>query len=283
MPDVPIIDSHVHLYDPTRLRHSWLDSVPAINRPHLPADFDAARGAVAVEKLVFVEVAVDAGLHVREAEFIQTLADADPRIAAIVAHAPVEKGDAVEEDLAALARLPALRGIRRLIQGEPDPEMCLAPGFLDGVRRVGRHGLSFDICVKHWQLGCAVEMVRRCPDVQFVLDHIGKPAIRHGLREPWWGDIARLADLPNVAVKLSGVITEATPGAWTEAELTPYLTHVIDRFGFDRVMYGSDWSVSSLTHRYPEWVAILDRHMAGASAPEREALFRGTAARIYRL
>ncbi len=282
MPGFPIIDSHVHLYDPTRLRHSWLDAVPAINRAHLPADFDRACGSVAVDKLVFVEVAADPGLHLAEAAFVQGLADADPRIAAIVAHAPVEKGDAVEHDLAALARFPALRGIRRLIQGEPDPGMCLEPGFLAGVRRVGRHGLSFDICVRHWGLGCAVELVRRCPEVMFVLDHIGKPDIRHALREPWWSDIGRLAELPNVVVKLSGVITEAAPGC-SDADLAPYIAHVIDRFGFSRVMYGSDWSVSELTHCYADWVAMLDRLLAGTSEAERRSLYHDTATRIYRL
>jgi L-fuconolactonase len=283
MPDFPIIDSHVHLYDVARLRYGWLNGLPKLNRTYLLADFDAARGPVAVDKIVFAEVWVDPGLHLQEAAFVQELADADPRLAGMVAHAPVEKGAAVEEDLAALAKFRTLRGIRRLIEIERDQSFVLEPGFLEGVRRVGAHGLPFDICVKHPGMVFALELVRRCPDVQFVLDHIGKPGIKHALREPWWSQIRELARMPNVVVKLSGVITEADHANWTRAQITPYVAHVIESFGFDRVMYGSDWTVAELTHRYPEWVAILDEIVVGASTTERRNLYRDTASRIYRL
>ena len=104
----------------------------------------------------------------------------------------------------------------------------------------------------------AIELARRCPDVSFVLDHIGKPGIRDGLVEPWKSQLQQLARLPNVVCKLSGVITEADHQHWTKEQVRPYVEHVLDCFGFDRVMYGSDWTVSELTHQYPDWVAILD-------------------------
>ena len=283
MPDFPIIDSHVHLYDVDRLSYGWLAGVPKIARTHTLADFDAARGKVQVDGIVFAEVAVDPGLHIDEAAFVQEMADTDSRLCGMVAHAPVEKGAAVADDLAQLARFKTLRGIRRLIEPERDPGVCLEPGFVEGVRTVGKHGLPFDICIKHFAMAYALELVRRCPDVSFVLDHIGKPGIKHGLREPWWSQIRQLAALPNVVVKISGVISEADHAAWTEAQVVPYVAHVIETFGFDRVMYGSDWTVSELTHRYPQWVEILDRVVAGASGEEKRKLFRGTAARVYRL
>lgn len=283
MPDFPIVDAHVHLYDLDRVRIGWLAGAPAINRSHGLADFDAARGAVEVERLVFAEVAVDPGQHLTEARWAQDLADADPRLGAIVAHAPVERGDAVAADLEALAALPAVRGVRRLIQTEADPSVVLAPGFLAGVRLLPRHKLSFDICIKHWQMTYAIELVRRCPEVSFILDHIGKPDIRHGLRAPWWQQIAELATLPNVVCKVSGVITEADPESWSAGAVAPYVDRVLEVFGADRCMFGSDWTVSELTHRYPEWVAILDDILAGASEDERRAFWRGTATRAYRL
>jgi L-fuconolactonase len=283
MPDFPIIDSHVHLYDVARLSYGWLAGVPAIAGTHGLPDFDAARGGVAVDGIVFAEVAADPGLHVREAALVQAMADADPRLRGMVAHAPVEKGAALAEDLAALSRFPTLRGVRRLIETERDPGICLEPAFLEGVQEVGRHGLTFDICIKHFAMAYALELIRRCPDVQFVLDHIGKPGIRHRLWEPWRGQMRDLAALPNVVVKLSGVITEADHASWTEADIRPYVAHVIDCFGFDRVMYGSDWPVSELTHRYPDWVGMLDRAVAGASGDELRRLYRGTAIRVYRL
>jgi L-fuconolactonase len=283
MPDFPIIDSHVHLYDVSRLRYPWLSRVPKINRTYLLPDFDAARGPVQVEQIVFAEVAVDRGQHLQEAAFVQELAGQDRRLTGMIAHAPVEKGAAVEDDLAALTKFGLLRGIRRLIETELDPSLCLEPDFLEGVRRVGRHGLTFDTCVKHWGMVFAIELARRCPEVQFVLDHIGKPGIKHGLREPWWSQMRELAALPNVVVKLSGVITEADHAAWTPAQVKPYVEHVLHCFGFDRCMYGSDWTVSELTHRYPDWVQLLDEVVAGASLDERRKLFRETARRIYRL
>jgi L-fuconolactonase len=257
--------------------------VPKINRTYLLQDFDAARGPVQVDRIVFAEVAVDPGLHLQEAAFVQEMADKDKRLAAMIAHAPVEKGAAIEDDLAALAKFPTLRGIRRLIETDHDPGICLEPGFLEGVRRVGRHGLTFDACVKHWGMVFAIELARRCPEVQFVLDHIGKPGIRHGLREPWWSQMRELARLPNVVVKISGVITEADHAAWKPADVKPYVVHTLDCFGFDRCMFGSDWTVSEQTHRYPDWVRILDEVTADATAEERGKLFRETAARIYRV
>jgi L-fuconolactonase len=283
MPDFPIVDAHVHLYDIERLSYGWLRDVPKINRTSLLEDFDKARGAVEVDTIVFAEVAVDPGLHLDEARFVQELAERDKRLAGIIAHAPLEKGAAVERDLVALLENRSLRGIRRLIETEKDPSFCLEPGFIEGVKLLARFGLTFDICVKHWAMVFALELARRCPDVSFVLDHMGKPGIRQGLREPWWSQIRELARLPNVVVKLSGVITEADHARWTKADIMPYAAHVIDCFGFERCLYGSDWSVSSLTHAYPAWVAILDEVIAGASLDEQRQLFRETALRVYRL
>lgn len=283
MPDFAIVDAHVHLYDLDEVAIGWLAGAPKINRSHGLAEFDAARGPVAVERLVFVEVAVDAGRQLDEARWAQRIARGDARLGAIVAHAPVESGAAVEPALEALAALPAVRGVRRLIQTEPDPSVVLAPDFLDGVRRLARHGFSFDICVKHWQMAYAIELARRCPEVSFVLDHIGKPDIRHGLREPWWSEIAAMARLPNVVCKVSGVVTEADPSNWTPEAIRPWVERTLEVFGADRCMFGSDWTVSELTHRYPEWVAILDDILAGASAAEARAFWRDTAIRTYRI
>lgn len=283
MPGFPIVDSHVHLYDPGHLRYSWLKRVPRIDRRYDLADLDRCRGKVDLAKIVFAEVWVDPGLHVDEAAWVQKLADADPRLAGMVAHAPLEKGAAVVADLERLMAFPALRGIRRLIEIEADPSFCLEPGFLEALRLLPRYGLTFDICVKHWALVFGVELVKRCPDVQFVLDHIGKPGIRQGIWEPWKSQIAELARMPNVVVKVSGVITEADHQRWAREDVKPYVAHVIDCFGFDRVMFGSDWTVSELTHEYPQWVEIVDEVIAGASEAEARKLYRDTATRVYRL
>lgn len=283
MPSFPIIDSHVHLYDPGALSFPWMEEAPALLKPHLLPDFDRARGPVDVEKLVFVEVDVEPSQRIAEARWVETQAEADPRIAAIVASAPLEEGEAAREILDRLAETRRVRGIRRLIQGEPDPEFCLRPGFVEGVRLLSDYGFSFDICVRHHQLASAIGLVRLCPDVPFILDHIAKPAIGDGLFDPWRAELAELAALPNVACKISGVATEADHGAWTRDQLRPYIDHALACFGFERAMFGSDWPVLNLASRYTEWVAILDEAIAGTSEAEQRALYRDTAARVYRL
>jgi L-fuconolactonase len=283
MPAFPIIDSHVHLYDIERLNYPWLVNVPRINRSYGLADLDAARGPVELAGIVFAEVAVAPGRHLDEAVWVQELADGDARLQGMVAHAPLEKGPAVEADLEELKKNRILRGIRRLIETELDPRFCLEPDFLAALKLLPKHGLTFDICVKQWCLTFALELVRRCPDVQFVLDHIGKPGIKHGMWEPWKAQIAELASMPNIACKISGVISEADHARWKREQVKPYVAHVIDCFGFDRVMYGSDWTVSELTHAYPEWVEIVDEVIAGSSQEEQKKLYCGTATRIYRL
>lgn len=282
MPTFPIVDTHVHLLDLERLSYPEIAAVPAIHRTHLMADFDRARGAVDVDRIVFVEVAVADDQQVAETAFVADLAQADARIQAIVAAAQVERGAEVEGQLDRLDR-PLLRGIRRLIQNNPDPEFCIRPGFVEGVRFVGRRGLHFEICITHDQLGAALELARQCPDVPLILDHIGKPAIRHNLVEPWWSQVRALADLPHVQCKVSGVLTEDLHDRWTESHVRPYIARIFDVFGTDRVMFGSDWPVSDLTHRYPDWVAILDRFMAGFSDDERRRFFRDNAIDFYRL
>ena len=283
MPDFPIVDAHVHLYDPGVMRYAWMAGKPVFEGPHLMAELDAARGDIEVAALVWIEVDADPGQYLQEASYAAGLGEREPRIKGIVAHAPLERGAAVTPDLEKLAAHDLCRGIRRLLQDEADAEFCLRPDFVEGVQLLPRFDLSFDICVRHHQLAAAVELVRRCPEVRFVLDHIGKPAIRAGLLDPWRNHIKELAELPNVSCKLSGVITEADHANWTRADLRPYLDHVIASFGFDRVMYASDWPVSEQTHRYPAWVAILADLIVGCSTTERRQLFRDNALAFYRL
>jgi len=283
MPSFPIVDTHVHFIDVDRQRYPELEAAPPIHKTHLPADFDRLRGGVDVDKIVFLDVAVADKDRPKEAAFASELAAGEPRLQAIVAAARIERGAAAEEEFAALADLPLLKGVRRLIQNQPDPAFCSHPGFVEGVRRLARYDLHFEICIYHHQLAAALELARRCPDVPIVLDHIGKPGIRHDLIEPWWSQIRAMAALPHVQCKVSGVITEDDHARWTETHIRPYLARVFDVFGSERVMFGSDWPVSELTHRYAEWVRILDRFTAAFSEDERRRFFRDNAIAFYRL
>ncbi len=286
MPDFFIIDTHVHLWDPKRLRYAWLSDAAELNRPFLPPDFHKACGDVRVEKIVFVQADCQPAQAVDELAWVASLAEANPIIAGAVAFAPLEKGDAAREDLDRLARDPRhalLRGIRRLIQSEPDPRFCLRPEFVRGVQLLSTYDLSFDLCILHSQLENTTELVRKCPQVRFILDHIGKPDIRGHVLDPWRQHLRDMSKLPNVVCKISGLVTEADHSNWTREALRPYIDHVIECFGFDRVMFGSDWPVERLASDYPRWVETLEWAVDGATTAEKRKLFRDNAIAEYRL
>ena len=286
MPDFPIVDAHVHLYDPARIAYPWMRDVPSLDEAHGPARFVDATGEVRVEAFVFVEVDAAPGAELDEARFVATeFAPREARLRGIVGSLPLERGAAaVAGELAAFAALPLARGVRRLLQGHLDePGWALAEPFVEAVRSLAAHDLSFDLCLLHPQLAEATELVRRCPEVRFVLDHLGKPGIRDGLSEPWRGELAALAREPNVHCKVSGVVTEADHAHWTRDQVAPYVAHAIECFGFGRVMFGGDWPVATLATDYGRWVDVVDHVVAGASEEERRALYRDNARAFYRL
>ena len=283
MPEFGIIDSHLHLWDPGRLPYPWLDSVPALRRPFLRDDFDAATAGIALEAMVFVQCEVAFDAFEAEAEFVAAEALADPRIKGLVAWAPLEKGRAVEADLASLSRHAILRGIRRIIQFEPDLDFCLRPDFVEGVRTLADFGLTFDICVDRRHLANTIRFAAQVPDVPMVLDHIGKPDIRSGTFEPWRNELRTLASLPHIHCKISGVATEADHAAWREDDLRRYIDAAIETFGFDRVMFGGDWPVATQAIAYRDWVGLLDRALAGVPEQDRRKLWRDNARAFYRL
>ena len=283
MPDYPIVDSHVHLMQPGRFGYAWTKGNPVLHRQVLPADLTQAAAPVEIEQFVFVEVDVDFPQHLDEAAWVAEQDAGDRRLSGMVAALPLERGAAIEAELEQLCRHRILRGIRRLIQTQADPEFCLQPGFIEGLKLLPRHDLAFDICILHHQMPAVIEMVRRCPEVRFVLDHIGKPGIKAGIFDPWRQQLQELAAFPNVHCKISGVATEADHGNWTREQLRPYIDHTIATFGFDRVMYGGDWHVLELAGTYPQWVEIVDWVVEGCTADEKRKLYRDNAIGFYRL
>lgn len=283
MPDFPIVDSHLHIWDTGRLRYPWLADLPKINPPHGVADLHAAAGPVTVDKAVFVQAEVDPPQAYDEAAWVAEQAAAHGTIAGIVAWAPLENGDAVRADLDRLKQLDLLRGIRRIIQFEPDLEFCLQPGFIEGVRTLADYGLTFDICIDRRHMANTIAFARQCETVPMVLDHIGKPDIAGGEIEPWRSQMKELAAMDHVVCKISGVATEADHDDWTRDQLRPYIDAAADAFGIDRLMFGGDWPVAKLAIDYPEWVETVDWAFAGASEDETRKLFRDTAIAFYRL
>lgn len=284
MPDLPIIDAHVHLWDPARFRMAWLDGSDLLGRRYLLDQYRAHTAGLAIEALVYLQVDVAPAYGLLEAQFVAGLAAHDPRIGAIVAWAPLEDGDCARTYLDALVGLsPLVKGVRRIVQSEPDAGFCLRPGFVRGVRLLAEYGLSCDICIQHEQLAATIALVRQCPEVQFMLDHLGKPAIKAGRLEPWRTQLAELAALPNVLCKISGVATEADHAGWTVEQIAPYVRHALDVFGDDRVAFGGDWPVVLLASEYRRWVDALDALTHDRSPAARRKLWAENARRFYRL
>lgn len=282
MPDFPIVDAHLHLWDPTHFRMPWLDDIPLLNKRYdLPEYREHTRG-VDIEAMVYLQVEVAPPYGLLEVAWVADRAKEDPRIKAIVAWAPCEFGEQSRAYLDALVRAsPLVKGVRRLIQGEP-LGWARQESFIRGVQLMPEYGLSFDLCIKHPQLPETLELVRKCPNVSFILDHIGKPDIAAGLTDPWRAQIRELAGFPNVICKVSGMVTEADHASWTPSDLRLYLDHVLESFGEDRVAFGGDWPVAFQAAEYPRWVSAVDELTAGLSDVAKRKLWVENAKRFYR-
>ncbi len=277
-----MVDSHVHFWDPGERDYPWLRSVPALDRAFLPSDYAAATDGIAITQIVFVESNCLPEEAPRELEWVERLAQAEPRLAGIVAFADVADSRTLEPQLDVLSGSSRVKGVRQNIQGQPTG-FALQPAFVEGVRAVGRRGLTFDLCVTDDQLREVTDLVRRCADTRFVLDHCAKPAIRQRRLEPWRADISCLAAQDNVCCKLSGLFTEAEPEHRRDEDLLPYAASVVESFGTERVLYGSDWPVLTLAGRYGDWHGFTDRFTAAWTPTERRRFYADNAIRAYGL
>jgi len=274
------IDAHQHLWDLRQFPYAWCAGIPALNKNFLADDYRAAARNTGIVKAVFVECDVDEPHSLAEAQHLQNLADNHPLIAGIVAAARPERAD-FPAQLAALRKLPKLRGIRRVLHVVPDAT-SQSELFAENVRQLAAHQLTFDLCVRARQLPLATALAQKCPDVQFVLDHCGGPDVQGRVFDPWRDQLAELARLPNVACKISGIVAAAGTG-WTVADLQPWVEHVVANFGWERVLWGGDWPVCTLTATLQQWVEAADHLFAAATDIQRENVFSRNAERIYRV
>ena len=273
------IDSHQHFWRYSPQEYPWIGrGMEILARDYLPADL----AAVAAVSGVGRTVAVQARQSLEETRWLLSLADEHPLIAGVVGWVDL-RGQGVAAELARFADHPRLVGVRHVVQDEPDPRFLVGEAFVRGVRELVRFGLTYDLLVYPRQLPAAVELAGLLPEQPFVLDHVAKPAIKAGEIDGWRRDIRLLASRPNVCCKVSGLVTEAAWRRWQRADFTPYLETVLEAFGPERLMFGSDWPVCLLSADYREVVGIVEDLFARLSGHERAAVWGGTAARFYGL
>jgi len=276
-----VVDTHAHFWDVDSLNYPWIEKGSAFDRSFFLEDYQRATTDVPIERMVFVECDAHASYSLAEAEWVRRLAQIDQRIQAIVARTSLMDANALAT-LDALAAMPLVRGIRDNIQNNP-PGFALEAGFIAGVREVHRRGLHFELCLKHHQLAETIELVRRCPEGNFVLDHCAKPDIKSGRKEPWAKQIEELAALPNVVCKISGLVTEADWNHWQPEEVLWYARVAASEFGSERIMFGSDWPVNEVAGGYARWFQLAESLASSWSSADRAKFFQKNAERVYRL
>jgi L-fuconolactonase len=279
-----IIDTHNHLWHCEGEHFSWITpDLAAIRRDFLSDDLREVLGRNQITGSILVQAVPT----LQETRWLLNLADQIPQVKGIIGWVDVAQGRAIAPELQRLqAGSPYLKGIRYMSQGLP-AEHLIAPDFVEGVRCIGEKGLVYELLITAQQLDSAEQLIARCPDVKFVIEHIGKPAIRKKEVEPWRNALTFIANQhANVYCKLSGMVTEANYGAWENEfaaydELEPYIDIVLSAFGDRRVMYGSDWPVSLLAMPYIQVLALIQRYIRQHHNISPDRIFHSVAEEFY--
>ena len=277
-----IIDTHLHLIYRGVLAYPWIDSAPYLQQDFPIKRYHSEALRCGIGAALHMEVDVDEADIDAETQHVKLLAtEPGALLSGAISACRPENADFpgfLERQLAN----PFVKGFRRILHQSPD-SLSESATFRANLARLKGGGRPFDLCVLPHQIGHAIALADLCPDVQFVLDHCGVPAIKDRAEHPWRAHIAEIARRPNVVVKISGIVAYADPAQWTLADIRPYAEHAIASFGWDRVVWGSDWPVCTLSASLSTWVAATQALIEGCSADERGKLLEGNARRVWRL
>lgn len=277
-----IVDTHLHVIDQSALGYPWLAGVPALNRNFLYEEYAREAHRVGIGATLHMEVDVAAeDIEAETANVGRLAGQRDNLIVGAISSCRPEAAD-FPAFLERQQANPVVKGFRRVLHVMPD-DLSESAVFRQNIRRLAATRLTFDLCVLPRQMDKAMALVDLAPDVQFVLDHCGVPDIKGGGLDPWREQTTEIAKRSNVLGKISGVVAYADPDSWTVEDLRPYVEHTIAAFGWDRVVWGSDWPVCTLGGGLSTWVAATHTLMAGASADEKTKLLSGNAKRVWKL
>jgi L-fuconolactonase len=273
-----VIDSHQHFWIYDQEKDSWITpEMEKIRRNFLPADLEPVLRANGVNGCV----AVQSGQSNTETEFLLQLAEANGFIKGVVGWTDL-RADNIYDRLEVYSQFEKLKGFRHVVQAEPDG-FLLQPDFLRGVRQLTAFNFTYDMLVYPSQLKDAYSFARELPNVGLVLDHMAKPYIQKGEIEPWAADISKLAELPNVSCKISGLVTEADWNGWKTSDFDPYLDVVFEAFGADRLLFGSDWPVCLVASEYGAVKDILAAYISKLSKSEQGKIWGDNSVKFYTL
>ena len=273
------IDSHQHFWHYRPETHGWItDQMGVLKQDFLPSDLASRLTA----NNVIGSVAVQASQTLEETEWLLSLADHHSSILGVVGWADLKSAD-LPVTLEQLSRNSTLKGIRHIIQDEPDERFMLNPDFIRGVNQLPRYNLTYDLLIFERHLPVALKFIDLLKDVKVVIDHIAKPNIAQGEHQPWKKNMQTLAQRSSAYCKISGIVTEANWTQWQYNNLVPYLDTVVESFGPARLMIGSDWPVCLLAAKYEGVMEIVERYFEGFSEDEREQIFFKNAREFYQL
>ena len=273
------IDSHQHFWQYSPSSHSWInDEMQVLKRDFLPSDLEPLLTSRGMDGCV----AVQAAQHERETDFLIHLADQHSFIKGVVGWVDLRAKN-VEARLSHYAQFPVLKGFRHIVQDEPDPHFLLQPDFCRGIEALQKFGFTYDILVYPIHLEVAYLFASRFPEQPFVVDHLAKPYIKQQEIEPWASQMRKLASLPHVYCKLSGMVTEADWKHWHSRDFKPYAEVILEAFGAERVMIGSDWPVCLLAGNYGRVIHLGEELISALNPTDRTKIMGGNAARFYNL
>jgi len=287
MPDLlPILDTHQHLVYSDQWPYSWTGGIPALaGKAFRYDDYRRATAGAGVAASIFMETTPDFPHWKNEARFVYGLCrQAGSTIKGVIANGQLESPDfpAYLDSI----RDSKLLGVRRILHVEPD-ELSTTKVFADNVRLLGKMNLTFDLCVRARQIPLAIELVHKCPGVQFILDHCGNPDIAadhgRGPAKQWRDAIKSIAKIETVACKISGIVANCLPDTASAQLLRPYVEHCLEHFGSNDVVWGGDWPVCLTRSTLADWIAFSREIVAGAPLEDQRKLFMENAVRIYRV
>jgi predicted TIM-barrel fold metal-dependent hydrolase len=276
------VDTHLHIIDQSKLSYPWLDGVPALNCDFPYSEYELQARRAGISDVLHMEVDVDGAQMEQETAFVEGVAKQPGSLIRGVTAACRPESDGFAAYLERQLQNPFVKGFRRVLHVMPD-ELSESPLFRDNIRRLNGKRLSFDLVVQPHQIPRAAVLADLAPDTRFILDHCGVPDIKQQADHPWRENIAAIARRPNVTAKISGIVAYADSESWSAETLRPYVEHVIGSFGWDRVVWGSDWPVCTLGGGLLAWIAATHALLAGCSNDEREKLLWRNADRLWAL